>query len=385
MKILYYSSTFFADCDFPLIKALQEKGEDVTYLIALTPYSLNSTLFNIKEQLPENEIVPALRYPELHVYAHYMNFEKVYIANFVNKKDSSFQSLCLNVKIAQFIYKGKFDVIHSDCIHNMWGWMLQMFFRKKFVLTVHDPFPHTGETTGRKAMNYVVAISCAREFVLLNEVQKDDFSKKYKIALEHISINRLGVYDCTSLFGDATKKRRKNNVLFFGRISPYKGLEYLCEAMVKVRKAIPDTTLTIAGSGKMYFDIEAYQRYDWVEVYNRYTTMDELANLLRECSLSVCPYTDATQSGVVMTCYGMSVPVIASNVGGFREQIEDGKTGLLVPPKDTDSLANAIIELLQSEAKLDDMRSYIQDVYLHGDKSWSSIADKYIDVYRKIL
>lgn len=51
MKILFISSPPFADCDFPLIKTLQEAGNDVTYLIHLTPYSLKSTLFNIKNKL----------------------------------------------------------------------------------------------------------------------------------------------------------------------------------------------------------------------------------------------------------------------------------------------------------------------------------------------
>ena len=48
MKILFISSPPFADCDFPLIKTLQEAGNDVTYLIHLTPYSLKSTLFNMQ-------------------------------------------------------------------------------------------------------------------------------------------------------------------------------------------------------------------------------------------------------------------------------------------------------------------------------------------------
>lgn len=50
MKILYYSSPSFADCDFPLVKALQEAGHDVTYIIKLAPYSLKSTLLILKSK-----------------------------------------------------------------------------------------------------------------------------------------------------------------------------------------------------------------------------------------------------------------------------------------------------------------------------------------------
>ena len=47
MRLLYYSTPSFADCDFPLIKEYMEKGIDVLYLIKLTPYNCHSTLINI--------------------------------------------------------------------------------------------------------------------------------------------------------------------------------------------------------------------------------------------------------------------------------------------------------------------------------------------------
>jgi hypothetical protein len=67
MRILYISTPFFADCDFPLIRTLQDKGVDITYLILLAPYSLKSTLFDIKEQIKETSIFPAMRYQELQI------------------------------------------------------------------------------------------------------------------------------------------------------------------------------------------------------------------------------------------------------------------------------------------------------------------------------
>ena len=144
MKILFISSPPFADCDFPLIKTLQEAGNDVTYLIHLTPYSLKSTLFNIKKQIKKNAIIPANYYPELKVYEEYMNLNKTFIINQTSKQDSSVSTLCLLIKLISFIYKEKFDIIHTDNIFNAWYILLYYLFRKKLILTVHDPFPHTG-------------------------------------------------------------------------------------------------------------------------------------------------------------------------------------------------------------------------------------------------
>ena len=385
MKILYYSTPSFADCDFPLIKALQKAGHDVTYLIALAPYSLKSTLFDIKEQVPENAIIPAINYPELKVYDSYMDMSKVYIVNRTVKKDSSLQALMMALRVTRFIKKGKFDVIHTDCMLGMWNLMLYKLFGKKMVLTVHDPFPHTGEISARKMFNYKMAMQSVHKFVLLNNKQKDKFCETYRVDSKQILINRLGVYDNIRTFISSKVPSYTHNVLFFGRISPYKGIEYLCEAMMKVREQVADTTLTIAGGGKMYFDIEPYQKQDWVKVINRYVGMEELAGLLQNCALSVCPYTDATQSGVIMTSYSLCKPVVATNVGGLGEMVENGKTGLLVLPKDVDALADAITALLKDDAKREKMADNIRSDYFVGDKSWKVIAEKYIGFYKTFL
>ena len=385
MKILYYSTPFFADCDFPLIKALQKAGHDVTYLIKLAPYSMKSTLFNINELIQENDIIPATRYPEMKVYENYMDMGKVYIANHTIKQDSSLQSLKMTLKIFDFIKKEKFDIIHSDFIFGMWNIMLYKFFGKKMVLTIHDPFPHTGEASFRKMFNYKIAMHFARWFVLLNNKQKDEFCSTYKIKPSRILINRLGVYDNICNFNDSKTLTKSHNVLFFGRISPYKGIEYLCKAMIKVKMQIPDVTLTIAGGGKMYFDITPYQQLNWVNVLNRYVGMEELARLLQNCAITVCPYTDATQSGVIMTSYSLCKPVVVTNVGGLSEMVENGKTGLLIPPRDVDALADAIISLLEDRKKLDEMAKSIKNDYFVGDKSWKVIADKYVTFYSKAI
>lgn len=384
MRILYLSTPFFADCDFPLIKALQNSGHDVTYLIMLNPYSLKTTLFDINKQIPENAIVPAVRYPELRVFKSYMDMDNVYVANRTVKQDLHPLALLMTLKIISFISKGKFDVVHTDCMLGMYNLMLYKLFGNKIVLTVHDPFPHTGEVNARKTFNYKMAMRWVKHFVLLNQKQKDEFCKKYNLNPNRILVNRLGIYDNILRFAKPLcrhEDHKLHDVLFFGRISPYKGVEYLCHAMDKVREVVPDATLTIAGGGKMYFDISPYMSQDWVCVHNRYIGLEELADLLQNCAITVCPYTDATQSGVIMTSYAMCRPVVASNAGGLGEMVEDGKTGLLVSPKNIDELADAIISLLKDNVRRQKMQEYIESEYFEGAKSWKAIANKYVKYY----
>lgn len=146
MKILYYSSPSFADCDFPLVKEFIRLGHEVAYLINLTPYSLKSTLFNIEKQLPVNDIIPASSYRELDVYSNYMDMSKVYIVNRTAVKDSSLQNLSITLKLISFIKKGNFDVVHTDCFFRFYDILLYQF-KNKLVQTFHDPFIHSGESS----------------------------------------------------------------------------------------------------------------------------------------------------------------------------------------------------------------------------------------------
>jgi len=383
MKLLYYSSASFADCDFPLVKALQEKGVDVTYVIELTPYNLRSTLFDIKEMLPVNDIIPALSYESLKRYASYMDMSKVYILNNTSKKQSSITTLKLMRKVKGLIKKEGFDVLHSDTIFSMQH--LWLLFWGNWILTMHDPFPHTGENSRRRMMEYYVNIKKAKGLVLLNNNQKDAFCKKYNRLFEDVLINSLGAYDNIRVFCKGGQATGMKNVLFFGRISQYKGVEYLCEAMIKVKKAVQDATLTIAGGGKIYFDISKYESMSWIEIRNRFIGIEELAELIENCAISVCPYTDATQSGVVMTCFGLNKPVVVTNTGGLPEQVEDGKTGFVVEPCNVEQLAEKIVMLLKNDGLRDSMSKNIHDLYFDGEKSWSSIADKYIGFYKTMI
>lgn len=153
--------------------------------------------------------------------------------------------------------------------------------------------------------------------------------------------------------------------------------------MMKVKEQIPNVMLTITGGG--FLILPPYKKQDWVETINRYVGMKEFVGLLQNCALSVCPYTDATQSGVIMTSYSLCKPVVATNVGGLGEMVEDGKTGALVPPKNVAALSDAIIALLKDDAKRENMADNIRNDYFVGDKSWKVIAEKSIEFYKKIL
>jgi glycosyltransferase involved in cell wall biosynthesis len=134
-------------------------------------------------------------------------------------------------------------------------------------------------------------------------------------------------------------------LLFFGRITAYKGLEVLLQAFKQVSEK-HSATLLIAGDG----DLRPYRQWiegdENIQVINRWIADVEVASVFQRANLVVLPYTSASQSGVIPIAASFRLPVIATRTGGIPEQIQDGLSGLLVEPGSVEKLSAAIERLL---------------------------------------
>ena len=254
------------------------------------------------------------------------------------------------------------------------------FIRKK-VITVHDPLQHSGtknEELQEKARKRT--FKWAQSFILLNSQQVDCFSNKYNISKEMIFVSKLGVYDSIKYVNKEENNYKKPYILFFGQILPYKGIEYLLEAMLKVNVACPNVNLIIAGGGQIYFDVSKYKNLDYIIFENRYIGIAELAGMINKSLFVVCPYKDATQSGVIQTAFALDTPVVATNVGALANMVNDGVYGIIVPPCDSISLASVLIELINNPKKLKLFKENIRQQWL-PTMSWKDIVDDYLVLY----
>ena len=222
------------------------------------------------------------------------------------------------------------------------------------------------------------------DFILLNKTQKAPFIKAYGISESRVHLSRLSIY--THLKESASAPRFCSNpyILFIGSIHSHKGIEYLCEAMEPIINDLPDMHVIIAGKGQFYFDISRYEKNPNYMFINRYISNEELVSLISNSIAVVCPYIDATQSGVIMSAFALNKPVIATNVGALPETVEDGRYGLLVPLKDSKALERAIRQIIQPGIA-QQMSENIAHDYSAGVHSWSSIASGMLDIYDTII
>lgn len=135
-------------------------------------------------------------------------------------------------------------------------------------------------------------------------------------------------------------------ILFFGLIRRYKGLHTLLEAM---REFASDDDITLVVAGEFYEDEGPYKEIvtsagleGKVKFHAKYVPNDDVPDYFSAADVVVLPYVSATQSGIVQIAYNFNKPVIVTSVGGLTEVVEDGKTGLIVPPENPNALAEAI-------------------------------------------
>ena len=385
MKLLYYTCPPFLDFDLSYLKAQRDNVSELYTIINLPTYSLRSSLIDISKQISKPGIYKASIYKEFVFFEDYLDLDKTYVVNRTNKKVFSISNLILNIKLFHFILILRPNIIHTTIFFDFQE-LLLFFFRKNTIITVHDPFLHTGEENFRKRFFRKLGFALLNNFIILNKKQKFQFIVANKLRKKNIYESYLSIYNSYTLFlKKSTENKPRKSILFFGRISPYKGIDILLEAMKNVHLVYPDVKLIIAGNGEYYFDKTSFEQLDYIEFRNKYIPNTELVKLIDESLFIVCPYIDATQSGVIMTSYALCKPVIASNVGGLAEIIIENETGLLIEPNSIKELQNSIIRLISDHELLASMESNIFKYFHQGNRGWAKISEDLSLIYSSII
>jgi glycosyltransferase involved in cell wall biosynthesis len=386
LKIIYYTHTLFQDSDIPYISVQKNNIDDFYVFVDSLKTDGVRSIIELKDAPSYPCICKATRLNSYRRLLQYINPEKTFLLNRVRGRwwhPFSF--------IVAFLFFIKIILIRPDIIHVVdfvEGYYKFLYlFKKKLVFTIHDPIPHSSFV---KNSDYIKQrnnfFSHSNNFIILNDLQREEFVDTYKLQNKNVFVNAMGVYTFMEMFSDDTVVPAFPYILFWGQIQEHKGIDMLLEAMLEVHEKFPNTHLVIAGRGKISLSIEDFAKIDFIHFYNEYLPMDKIASLIRSSLFVVCPYKDATQSGVVMTTFALTKPIIATNVGVLGEVIVDNETGLLIEPNRTDQLIYAIEKLLENHNLLEVFSDNIsKNFLLYGENSWSKISEKYGEIYNHII
>lgn len=173
------------------------------------------------------------------------------------------------------------------------------------------------------------------------------------------------------------------NILFVGRPEKRKGLGYLIRAYPAIKSAFPDARIVVAGAGD--WERDRYQGYAQSHglsdiVFLGWQPDGILPSLYRSAHVFCSPATGGESFGVVLLeAMAAGVPIVASDIEGYRDVVTDGKQGLLVPPRDERVLADAVCELLQSSTLRSEMGTAGQAWAHHF--AWPQVAARILHFY----
>ncbi len=255
--------------------------------------------------------------------------------------------------------------------------------RTKVVSLVHNAIPHERSVVDKPLAKFF--FSRCDAFIVMSETVRADLITLRKKA--NILLQPHPIYDhyderidkataCQNLGIKAEKK----NLLFFGLIRSYKGLDILIEAMDYLDDSFQ---LIIAGESYGSFDkytglIEKSALKDNIIVMEQYIPDKLVSVLFSAADVLVLPYRSATQSGVVALAYQMELQMIATDVGALGSAVRDSQTGLVVPSATPEHIATGIKEFFDSPQLSD---SYRQNLKKEKNRlSWDNFA-KAVEVF----
>jgi D-inositol-3-phosphate glycosyltransferase len=285
--------------------------------------------------------------------------------------------------------------------------LLMLFYKlagKNVVFTAHNV--NAGRRDGKDSWLNRITLTCqyklADHIFVHTKNMKNELVNEFDVEAHKVTVIPYGINNAVP-FSALTRREARRElgvrndekaILYFGAIKRYKGLEVLVAAFQQIA-ALGDYRLIIAGERK-----KGYEEY-WRSIQqmidrdpNRGKVLQKIEFIpdpeteiyFKAADVAVLPYTDIFQSGILFLAYAYGLPVIATDVGSFSEDIVEGRTGFICKPGDPDDLAATIRRYFDTDlyGELEHRRQKIRD-YALSKHSWDIVADLTRDVYLKVL
>ena len=274
------------------------------------------------------------------------------------------------------------EVIH---VQDNSDWRIAFLFllarKLRRVFTIHDVRSHSGERRGLQNVCRDAQLTHADRIIVHGSFLRQQLLDEHPEFSSRAFAIPHGAYTLYRKWDRGNTLIEPNTVLFFGRISLYKGLDVLISAQPAISAAVPGARIIIAGQGQ---PLEPYLQGisdpRAFEIHNRFIPHREVAGLFRRAKFVVLPYLEASQSGVVALACAFGKPVVATQVGSLPEVVKHMQTGIVVPPGDPTALAEAIVRLLKDELLLQHLADGAARAADH-ELAWNNIAKVTVDAY----
>lgn len=273
-------------------------------------------------------------------------------------------------------FKKNFDIIHA---HNIPSTLAMKNSTGKKILTIHGIFSEQidqlhGTTTGKISKKYEKdALTWADAITVIS---KESFD--YYASLEYKILQIPNAINISSLSSDVDR-RYENQIIFAGRLSHEKGIDLLIDIAQKLSAEID---LIILGSGPEEKKIQNLVKKQKNIHFLGYQNKEKTISLIRGSDILIQPSLNEGISSTIVEAMACKIPVIATNVGGNKELINE-QTGLLVDPNSCSQFLDKIMYILSNKPKFkiitDNAFNHIQQY------DWKIVGKTYLELYHKLL
>jgi D-inositol-3-phosphate glycosyltransferase len=340
--------------------------------------------------------------------------------NFLNLRGSQNPDAHLTHKILRILkYYAKLICYASKAtpriFHILWNNKFERFDRtiltlyykalgKRIVLTVHNV------NAGRRDYNDTLLNRLTLRFqyrmsdhiFVHTEKMKEELVAEFGVKNSRVTVIPFGLNNAVPNTALSTAEARsrlaippnKKVILFFGNITPYKGLEYLLAAFRSLRVQSDDFVLIITGRpdncdeywNPIRDDIREDVEQKRIVLRADFVPDNEVEVYFKAADVLVLPYRHVYQSGVLFLGYSLGLPVLAADVGSLKDDVVEGSTGFVFMPEDSVDLARTIDKYFASElyADLNNRRLKIRN-YMEQRHSWDIVAKITTSVYSNLL
>ncbi len=286
--------------------------------------------------------------------------------------------------------------------------LLMLYYRllgKRIVLTAHNV--NAGKRDGNDSFvnrgTLRIQYQLAEHIFVHTNRMKAELLDEFGVSEGKVTVIPFGINNSvpnTELTPEQAKQALgigpgTKTVLFFGAIRPYKGLEYLVDAFLKIAERNPEYRLVIVGAAKKGCEdylakilerIESHPRRDCVILRTHFVPDSDTELYFKAADVVALPYREIFQSGVLFLSYSFGVPVIASDIGSFRDDVVEGENGFFYDLNDAEGLERAIEKYFSSNLfrELGSRREGIR-VAAEEAHSWETVGKITRSVYESVL
>lgn len=371
------------------VEALTSRGVQVHLIIEVTPQAWSRNILD----LPWPDLPPGIHDGSDFLRAHLPSevWERLsgcsglHLAVFPG--GLNLRAMCVAKDIRRMLLNEGVELVHSDgdtiraCL-----WMIPI--RCPVVVNVHEPVMPFGMKYPAAALGKKLLLARATHAIVHSQECFAFMKSHWRRGYSHLSLAPMGVMsDITAWRGERSAETVPNSVVLWGQLSDRKGIETLLEAAPRVAECVESLRIVIAGSPVEDYELPEVPELKHggrIDVRLGHVTNHDLCNLIESSTLTAAPYVDAMQSSVVLTSFAFGQPIVASDTGGLREQVVDGITGWLVPPRDAGALADVLTMALSNPDVVARARQEVSHRWSPRD-SWTAFGDESVRVYERLL